>query len=176
MNSISSQIAENGLQQTIATIDPMVDRLDSKIQEVKRSQLFNLWERLEGFAHHKINPDAAEFNECVEELEHVVFDLLAPVTAQDQQEIQTILSNPDRSESVVERMSSLIERRGANFEFFFKQVSENADASWLPFLEKKEYFNHPPNVKLIDGVCGFSFLVANTLSGKNFQSRTGRSH
>ena len=66
------------IQQTIATIDPMVDRLDSKIQEVRRSQLFNLWERLEGFTHHKINPDAAEFNKCVKELERIVFDLLAP--------------------------------------------------------------------------------------------------
>ena len=135
------------IQQTIATIDPMVDRLDSKIQEVKRSQLFNLWERLEGFAHHKINPDAAEFNECVEELEHIVFDLLAPVTAQDQQEIQTILSLSDRSENDVERMFSLIERKGANFVFFFKQISENTDVTWLPYVNKKGYFAHPLNVQ-----------------------------
>ena len=30
------------VQQAIATIDPMVDRLDSEIQEAKRKQLFNL--------------------------------------------------------------------------------------------------------------------------------------
>ncbi len=138
------------IQQGIATFDPMVDRLDSKIQEAKRSQLFNLWERLEGFAHHKINPNAVEFNECVEELEHIVFDLLAPITAQDQREIQTILNNSHRSESNVERMFSLIERRGANFVFFFKQISESADVTWLPFFNKKGYFAHPPNVQLND--------------------------
>lgn len=138
------------IQQAIATIDPMVDRLDSKIQEAKRSRLFNLWERLEGFAHHKINADAAEFKECVEELEHIVFDLLAPITAQDQKEIQTILSLRDRSEKNVERMFSLIERRGANSAFFFQQISEKADVTWLPFLEKKGYFAYSPNVQLTD--------------------------
>ena len=81
---------------------------------------------------------------CLEELENIVFDLLAPITAQDQEEIQTILNLSDRSESDVERMFSLIERTGANFVFFFRQVSENADVTWLPYLEKKGYFAHPP--------------------------------
>ena len=138
------------IQQTVAIIDPMVNSLDSKTQEAKRNQYYNLWGQLEGFAHHKINPDVAEFNKCLEELENIVFDLLAPVTAQDQKGIQTILSLSDRSESDIERMFSLIERRGANSVFFFKQVSENADASWLPFLEKKGYFTHPPRVQLTD--------------------------
>lgn len=145
------------MQQAVATIDPMVNSLDSRIREKKRNQLYRLWKNLEGFTHHKSNTDIVEFSNCLKELENTIFDLLAPITAQDQTEIQRILSNPDRSESDVEDMLSLIERRGANFVFFFKQISENADASWLPFLEKKEYFNHPPNVKLIDGSVVFPF-------------------
>ena len=34
--------------------------------------------------------------------------------------------------------------------FFFRQVSENTDVTWLPYLEKRRYFAHPPNVQLID--------------------------
>ena len=138
------------IQQAIATIDPMVDQLDSEIQEAKRNQLFNLWDRLEGFTHHKSNTDTVEFSNCLKELENTIFDLLAPITAQDQEEIQTILRRPDRSKNDVERMFSLIERRGANSVFFFQQVSENADISWLPFLEKKGYFTHPPRTQLTD--------------------------
>ena len=138
------------IQQAVATIDPMVNSLDSEIQEAKRNQYYHLWDQLEGFAHHKSDPDIAEFNKCLKELENTVFDLLAPITAQDQQEIQTILSLPDKSESDVERIFSLIERSGANLVFFFKQISEAADVTWLPVLKKRGYFAHPPNVQLID--------------------------
>ena len=165
------------MQQAVATIDPMDNSLDSRVREKKRNQLYRLWKNLEGFTHHKSNPDVVEFSNCLKELEHTIFDLLAPITAQDQTEIQTILSNPDRSESNIERMFSLIERRGANFVFFFTQISERADVTWLPFLKKKGYFAHPPRTQLTDdGYAIYPFLVANTLSGKNLQSRTGRSH
>ena len=73
-------------------------------------------------------------------LERAVFDLLAPITAQDQQEIQSLLALPAQSEQDVERLLFLIERRGANFAFFFERVN---DASWLPILRKKGYFAHP---------------------------------
>ena len=138
------------IQQAIATIDPMGDRLGNDLQINKRNQLFNLWKVLEDFAHHKSDPDLAEFNNCLKELENTVFDLLAPITAQDQEEIQTILNLSDRSESNVERIFSLIERRGANFAFFFRQVSENTDVTWLPYLKERGYFAHPPNVQIDD--------------------------
>ena len=131
------------MQQAVATIDPMVDRLDSEIQEAKRNKLLNLWNKLEIFAHHKSNPDYEEFRNCLAELEVIVFDLLAPITAQDQKEIQMILRQTGRSENDVERMFSLIERRGANSAFFFQQIAEITDISWLSELEKKDYFKHP---------------------------------
>ena len=138
------------IQQTLATIDPMVNSLDSETQEAKRDRYYHLWDQLQKFTHHKSNSDIAEFNNCLEELENAVFDLLAPITAQDQKEIQTILNLSDKSKNDIQRMFSLIERRGANFVFFFRQVSENADATWLPYLKKRGYFAHPPNVQLID--------------------------
>ena len=138
------------MQKAVAIIDPMVDRLDSKIQETKRNQLLNLWQRLEHFAHHNSKPDEEKFRKCLEDLEKTVFDLLAPITAQDQREIQTILQRPDRSESDVEQVLSLIERRGANFAFFFKHASETADATWLPFLNARDYFANPPSAQRND--------------------------
>ena len=138
------------MQKAVAVIDPMVDRLDSKIQETKRNQLLNLWQRLERFAHHNSKPDKEEFRKCLGELEKTVFDLLAPITAQDQREIQMILQRPDRSESDVEQVLSLIERRGANFAFFFKHASETADATWLPFLNARDYFANPPSAQRND--------------------------
>ena len=137
------------IQQAIVTIDPMVKSLDSGARERKRNQLYKLWHSFEEFTHHKSNPNIEEFNKCLEELENIVFDLLAPITAEDQKKIQTILSHPDRSESVVERMFSLIERRGANSAFFFQQISEITDTSWLSELDKRDYFKHPPSVEPI---------------------------
>ena len=129
------------IQQAIATIDPMVNQLDSEIQEAKRKQLLNLWKRLQNFTHHNSNRDIVEFSTCLKELENTIFDLLAARTAQDQEEIQTILRHPDRSENDVERMFSLIERRGANSVFFFQQIAENhRHVSWLSELEKKGIF------------------------------------
>ena len=129
--------------------DPMFDRLNSQIQEEKQKQLKNLWRELEGFAHHSSKTEE-KLRRCLEELEKTVFYLLAPITAQDQTEIQTILSRLNRSENDVEQMFSLIKRRGANFVFFFKRAAETADATWLPFLNEREYFADPPNVESVD--------------------------
>ena len=138
------------IKQAVATIDPMVNALGSEIQKVKHNKYHHLWSQLEEFSHHGSRPNVAEFKKFLEELENIVLDLLAPVTAEDQKQIQTILSLPDKFDIDIERMFSLIERRGANFVFFFRQVSENADVTWLPYLEKKGYFAHPPDVQLID--------------------------
>ena len=132
------------MQRAVTDIDPMVDQLDSGVREAKRNRLHDLWQRLEGFAHHKRSPDVEKFRESMETLERAVFDLLAPITAQDQREIQSILALSERSERDVERMLELIERRGANFAFFFQRVN---DASWLPILGERGYFAHPPNVE-----------------------------
>ena len=145
------------IQQALATIDPMVNSLDSETREAKRDRYYHLWDQLENFAHHKSDPDIAEFNSCLKELENAVFDLLAPITAQDQEKIQTILNLSDKSKDDIQRMFSLIERKGANFVFFFRQVSEKADVTWLPHLEKRGYFAHPPNVQLIDESVIFPF-------------------
>ena len=135
-----------GIQKAIAAFDPMSDQLGSEIRQAKRDKLYNLWQTLEGFAHHK-SPDIEEFEQCLSTLERIVFDLLAPITSQDQHEIQSILKHSDRSERDVEQMLSLIERRGANFAFFFQHAT---DSSWVPVLEKRGYFAQLPKIESID--------------------------
>ena len=130
----------------VTSIDPMFNRLDSQTQMAKLKQLRNLWHELEGFAHHNSKTEE-EFRTYLEALEKTVFYLLAPITAQDQREIQTILKRPNRSAGDIEQMFSLIERRGANFAFFFKHASETADATWLPLLNERGYFANPPSAQ-----------------------------
>ena len=134
------------MSRAVADIDPMVDQLDSGIREEKRDRLHALWQKLEGFAHHRSTPDVEKFRECLETLEIAVFDLLAPITAQDQRKIRSILALSDRSERDTERMLSLIKRRGTNFAFFFQRVN---DASWIPILRDRGYFARPPKAEPI---------------------------
>ena len=132
------------MQTAVTTIDPMADRFDNEIRERKRDELHGLWEQLEGFAHHKNKRNIDEFEKCLDKLENTVIDLLAPITAGNQKEIQTILKNADRCETDVENMFSLIERRGANYVFFFKHAAETRDTSWLYHLDNRDYFADPP--------------------------------
>ena len=138
----------------VANIDPMGHQFSLDIREAKRDRLHELWKSLEGFAHHKSAPDIREFEAYVTALEIAILDLLAPITAQDQQEIQSILKRSLRSQNDEERLLSLIERRGANFVFFFK----HADAAWVSILKNKGYFDRPPNGEPIgDGEVNFPF-------------------
>ena len=141
------------LQTAIAAVDPMAGQLDSRIRHAKRDELYNLWRNLESFAHHRGEADIANFRQRLRTLEGLIFDLLAPITAEDQNEIQSILNRSDRSESDEKRILSLIKRRGANFVFFFTHATE---PSWIPILAKRGYFAHPPKAETIeDGRMGF---------------------
>ena len=112
-------------------------------------ELYELWKKLEGFTHHNSKQSIESFKKCLEELENTVFDLLAPITAENQKEIQTILQNANRSDTDIEKMFSLIESRGANYVFFFRHAAETADTAWLALLKAQGYFSHPPKAEPI---------------------------
>ena len=134
------------VQSALAKLDPMAEHLDFDIRQRKRDAIYKLWRKLEGYTHHQKEQTLKGFSECLIVLEITILELLAPITAQDQQEIRSILDRPVRLESDTERLLSLIERRGANFVFFFQHVN---DSAWIPILNKKGYFAHPPGVELI---------------------------
>ena len=146
------------MQMAVTTIDPLANRFDNEIRERKRDELYGLWKQLEGFAHHKRKQNIHEFEKCLDKLENTVTDLIAPITAQNQKEIQTILGNANRSETDIDNMFSLIERRGANYVFFFKYAADNADISWLSHLDNRDYFTNPPNAEPIgEGIANYPF-------------------
>ena len=128
----------------VALLDPLVHQFDPEIQRAKRDVMYDLWQQMEKFAHHGNVPDEESFNECLDRLEQVVFELLAPISARDQSAIRSILDRSSVSESEVEEMLSLIERRGANYSFFFTHAS---DPSWMSILDEKGYFSNPPNAE-----------------------------
>ncbi len=132
------------IQLAIRRIDPMADMFDPKIQKLKRDQFHNIWTEIEGFAHHRSNPDEQRFLECCSAIDQIIFDLLASVTAQNQQEIRTILEKPVPAEDDINSMLKLITRRGANYRFFFAHVK---DGVWLEPLRSNGYFDNPPDIE-----------------------------
>lgn len=146
------------MQMAVTTIDPMANRFDIEIRERKRDELYELWDKLEGIAHHRNKQNIDNLESCLNKLESTIIDLLAPITAQNQKEIETILRNANRSETDIANMFSLIERRGANYAFFFKHAADNADISWLSLLDNRDYFAKPPNAEPIgEGIANYPF-------------------
>ncbi len=135
------------IQSAIGQIDPMADLFDPKIQKAKRDQFHKVWMELEGFAHHRSNPDEQRFMEYFSTIDQIISDLLAPITAQNQQEIRTILEKPAPTEDDINSMLELIKRRGANYRFFFEYAK---NPIWIPILKDQGFFNSPPSVKPAD--------------------------
>lgn len=131
------------IQSAIGQIDPLIDMFDPNIQKAKWDQYNKIWMALEGFAHHG-NTDEQYFTECFSTIDQIILDLLAPITAQNQQEIRTILEKPAPTEDDINSMLKLIKRRGANYAFFFAHVK---DGVWLEPLRSNGYFDNPPDSK-----------------------------
>ena len=138
------------VEKSLTKMDPMSDQLTSRTREKKRESLHKLWGTLEHFAHHRSKSNVADFEKCLGELESMIFDLLASVTTRDQKEIRQILTRTAISAADKERILSLIERRGANFVFFFNELT---DAQWLPVLKKRGYFSDLPKPEQNDDGC-----------------------
>ena len=134
------------IQIAIRNIDPMADQMGIDIQNRKRDAFHKLWSQLEDFTHHRSisATDEEKFRGYVATLEQLVYDLLAPITAQDQDEIQTILNRPEHPEADAATLYKLISRRGANYVYFFTHA---ADSYWIPHLKNKGFFRDPPKAE-----------------------------
>ena len=131
---------------SVVNIDPLADQLDTGVLDSKRDRILEASQVFQKLAHHRGIADEKEFAHWQEVLERTILDLLAPITAQDQQEIPSILMRPDRTASHEGRLLTLLERRGANYRFFFEQA---CDPSWIHLLREKGYFSNPPNLERV---------------------------
>ena len=120
--------------------DPMFAQFDGKTQERKEKKLSELWKSLQSITHHG-KSSIEELKKQLEILETIILDLLAPVTLQDQKEIQSILERSYRSKDDEGRIFLLIDKKGANYTFFFEEVD---NPNWIHALKKKGYLDQRP--------------------------------
>ena len=132
------------IQMSLLSTDPLARELDAKLLASKRDRISKLGKRLEDYTHHGAASAATDFGHDLELLERVILDLLAPITAQDQQEIQAILDQHDRTDAEVDRLFTLMEKSGANYTFFFTHAT---DPSWIPTLRDRGYLSDPPHIE-----------------------------
>jgi hypothetical protein len=131
----------SGLQK----LDPMSDALPERLRRARRERYRFLSKQFEGITHHKPSVPEQEFREYVAQLEDIVLDLMAPITADDQNRLLELISKDSNvnAEEIKEALR-LIERRGANCAFFFDNVRNSV---WLKPLRSAGYFTSPPNVE-----------------------------
>lgn len=137
------------IQSVIIEIDPMADHLRKDIIDKKRELFKTIWLTMEKFAHHGSNNqnDEEDFLASMQDLENLLLDLFAPVTAEDNAKIRSIISKPLHTIEDHESIYNLIIRRGVNQAYFFLH---NKEASWFPFLRERGFFRNPPNAKSLE--------------------------
>lgn len=129
----------------LQNLDPMGDALPEQLCETKWRRYKSLSKQLEGFAHHKPSAREEHFRDCLTQLDDLLLDLMAPVTAEDQNQILDLLSKGAKvTPEQINEALRLIERRGANCAFFFEHVR---DPVWLKPLDSAGYFKKPPRIE-----------------------------
>ena len=128
------------ITRTVATIDPLFYQMNTDVRNRKLGELSDVWRELEAYAHHR-SPDTETFGGIMERLEHIILDLLAPIRADNQQEIDAILQKSEKLPEDAVKMLELIEKNGANYAFFFVHAD---DIWWLNALKENNYFSNPP--------------------------------
>ena len=100
--------------------------------------------------------DDKRISRSLTQTEDLILDLLATITADDHDELLAITAKGSPvTEVEIGRALHLVGRRGANFAFFFENVS---DAVWLLPLETAGYFKQPPGITPAgDGSVTFQF-------------------
>jgi hypothetical protein len=127
----------------IAT-DPLWTFLPQETREGNVDSLFAIYKELEPFAHHSSLAGKRRFTEILADIDNAILRLFAPTTAENQFEIQKIISKGENIATAdIERVLTIIKNRGANFAFFFKHVTNSV---WLKPLREAAIFKKPPRV------------------------------
>ena len=125
----------------LSAIDPMIQHFPGDLLTRKREQYIDIWSEIEGITHHKTSCKVEIFEEILSDLEDMLFNLLAPITAENQNELSVIINKGDGvNDDDIQNALRLIQRRGANFIFFFDRID---CTSWILPLKKAGYFRNP---------------------------------
>lgn len=105
---------------------------------------------LQDFTHHN-HDDIDKFEKCMKEAEEIIYIILENISV-IQKAIRHLLDKADKTEGDIDSLFELVESNEANLNFFFKHITERADANWLPIIEERGYFRKPSeNVYGSDG-------------------------
>ena len=79
------------IRAVLERLDPLSDRFETQVSARRLGRVSGLQKEVEGFAHHGGGDDEADFRNCIYQLEEVILHVLAPTTAENQEEILSIL-------------------------------------------------------------------------------------
>ncbi len=130
-------------------VDPMFAAVGPEIARRKTKQYIDVWDKVQGVAHHGEIVDDAGFDALLDEVNDLILGLVAPVAVEDQKEILHILKAGVVDATTIGRIKKLIEMRGgANLALFFQKLD---DPNWLDPLVAGGFFKGAPAPVTIDG-------------------------
>lgn len=138
------------VRDTIELVDPLAAHLGGEIISKKAGDINDLRKKFVDISHHKISSSIDDLKDDIHELEELLFNLFAPVTNKHQEEIEKILALPSRNQKDEEHLLDLIEKRGANIAFFFREITKKKDASWFKLVRDRGSFSNPPLIEQLD--------------------------
>jgi len=122
------------------------DEIRGKTIEHAKKMAKRAGRNLQNFTHHNIHESgeqiAEKFKDCVAEAEEVIYIILENIALQ-QQAIHSIVNKQDRTEGDLDSLFEMVEANDANEDFFFEQITDTANADWLPILKERNYFHKP---------------------------------
>ena len=91
IDNLRQPTRRENIRAVLEHFDPLTDRFERQISARRLRRVSELQKELEGFAHHGGGDDEREFGHSIYKLEEVVLDVLAQTTAENQEEILSIL-------------------------------------------------------------------------------------
>ena len=144
------KLADERIRGTLELVDPLAIHLGGEVFGKKAGNLNSLRKKFVCISHHNKSSSTDVLKDDIHNLEELLFNLFAPITNKNQEEIEKILNLSNRSQNNEETLISLIEKRGANIVFFFRKITEKKDATLLKLVRDRGYLSNPPPADQLD--------------------------
>lgn len=151
-------ITRNGkITGALCSNDPLFHVYTKNIQNEKRKFIKECWKDLEFIAHHSNKSKSDDIFLLVERVESIIIGLFSNTVSKDQKYISDIISQKAPSESDIQSVLEKIEKFGANYQFFFINIS---NPLWIGPLKERGCFTTPmPVQELPDNTFTFPFWL-----------------